>query len=94
MFVQYIIKYKTYIKLNLADYLVNFELFYRDIRNLQALSTDDLDFTKTKTNDIALSSFRTYNNNVPQHLSKEEFDVLKNLRINKLLFKNLTKPTL
>ena len=93
MFVQYIIKYKTYIKLNLADYLVNFELFYRDIRNLQALSTDDLDFTKTKTNDIALSSFRTYNNNVPQHLSKEEFDVLKNLRINKLLFKNLTKPT-
>ena len=93
MFVQYIIKYKTYIKLNLADYLVNFELFYRDIRNLQALSTDDLDFTKTKTNVIALSSFRTYNNNVPQHLSKEEFDVLKNLRINKLLFKNLTKPT-
>ena len=93
MFVQYIIKYKTYIKLNLADYLVNFELFYRDIRNLQALSTDDLGFTKTKTNDIALSSFRTYNNNVPQHLSKEEFDVLKNLRINKLLFKNLTKPT-
>ena len=55
---------------------------------------EDIDFIKTETKDIALSSFRTYNNNVPQHLSKEEFDVLKNLRINKLLFKNLTKPTL
>ena len=31
-------------KLNHADYLVNFELFYRDIHNTQALSTEDLDF--------------------------------------------------
>ena len=61
-------------KLNHADYLVNFELFYRDIGNLQVLSTEDLDFTKTKTKDIALSCFRTFNNNVPQLLSKGEFD--------------------
>ena len=58
-------------KLDHADYLVNLELFYIDTRNLQVLSAEDLDFIKTKTRDIALSSFRTYNNNVPQHLSKE-----------------------
>ena len=70
-------------KLNHADYLVNFKLFYRDIGNLQVLSAEDLDFIKTKTKDIALSSFCTYNNNVPQHLSKGEFDVLINLSQNK-----------
>ena len=70
-------------KVNHADYLVKFELFYRGIHNLQVLSTEDLDFIKTKTKDIALSSFRTYNNNVPQHLSKGEFDALKNLSQNK-----------
>ena len=47
-------------KLNHADHLVNFELFYRKNRNLQVLSTEDLDFIKTKTKDIALCSFRTY----------------------------------
>ena len=34
-------------------------------------STDDLDFIKSKNKDTGLSSFPTYNNNVPQHLSKE-----------------------
>ena len=38
---------------------------------------------KTKIKNIALSSFRIYNNNVPQHLSKGEFDALKNLSQNK-----------
>ena len=57
-------------KLHHADYLVHFELFYRYICNLQVVSTEDLDFIKTKTKDIALSSFHTYNNNEPQHLSK------------------------
>ena len=66
-------------KLNHADYLVNFELFYRDIRNLQFLPTEDLDFLKIKNKDVALSSFRTYNDNVSQHLSKEESDALKYL---------------
>ena len=69
-------------KFNHADYLVNFELFYRDIRNLQVLSTR-FNFIKTKTKDVALSSFRTYNNNVLQHLSKGKFDALKNLSQNK-----------
>ena len=36
-------------KLDHADYLFNFELFYRDICNRQVLSTEDFDFIKTKT---------------------------------------------
>ena len=70
-------------KVNHADYPVNFELFDRDIHNLQVLSTEHLDFIKTKTKDIALSSSHTYNNKVPQHLPKDEFDALKNLSQNK-----------
>ena len=66
-----------------ADYLVNFELFYRNIRNLGILSNEDLDFVKTRTKEAALSSYRNYNKNVPQHLSKEEFLTLQNLRKNK-----------
>ena len=37
---------------------------------------------KTRTKEAALSSYRNYNNNVLQHLSKEEFLVLQNLRKN------------
>ena len=48
-------------QLNYADYLVHFELFYRNIRNLEVLSNDGLDFVKTKTKETALSSFRQYN---------------------------------
>ena len=60
--------------LNHVDYLVNFELFHRDIRNPHIFSAESLDFRKTKTKDVALSSFCTYNNNVPQHLLKGELD--------------------
>ena len=70
-------------KLNHADYLDNLELFYGDICNLQVLSREDLDFTKTKSKDMALFSFCTYNNNVTQHL-----------KTNKSSFKNLTKVIL
>ena len=51
-------------KLNHADYLISFELFYRDIGNLEVLSTEDLDLINTKTKDTALSSFPIYNNTV------------------------------
>ena len=62
-----------------ADYLVNFELFYRNIHNLGIL------FKKTRPKEAALSSYRNYNNNVPQHLSKEDFLALQNLHKNKIL---------
>ena len=65
--------------LDYADYLVQFKLFFRDIRNLDILSNEDLDFVKAKTKEAALSSYRSYNNNVPQNLSKEEFTALQNL---------------
>ena len=43
-------------KVNYADYLANFELFYRSICNLDSISNEDLDFVKTKTKDAALIS--------------------------------------
>ena len=69
--------------LDFADYLVNFELFNRNTRNLGILSNEDLDFVKTRTKDTAFTSYRNCNNNVPQHLSKEEFLALQNLRRDK-----------
>ena len=70
-------------QLKYADYLVHFELFYRDIRNLEILSNEDLDFVKTKTKETALSSFRQNNKNPQQNLSKEELAALTNLNKNK-----------
>ena len=69
-------------QLSYLDYLTNFELFYRSIVNLKILSGDNLDFIKTRIKDSALTSFRNYNANVPQHLSNEEFKALKTLSKN------------
>ena len=63
--------------------LVHFELFYRDTCNLEILSNEDLDFLKTKTKETALLSFRQYNKNPQQNLSKEELAALTNLSKNK-----------
>lgn len=43
------IKYLDYV-----DYLVNFELFYRNIRNLGILSYEDVDFVNTRIKEAAL----------------------------------------
>ena len=51
--------------------------------NLGILSNEDLDLVKAKTKEATLSSYRSYNNNVPQNLSKEEFTALQNLSKNK-----------
>ena len=69
-------------QLSYSDYLINFELFYRSIDNLKILSGDNLDFIKTRIKDTALTSFRNYNTNAPQHLSNEEFEALKTLSKN------------
>ena len=69
-------------KLSYSDFLINFELFYRSIDNLNILSGDNLDFIKTKIKDAAFTFFRNYNDNVSQHLSNNEFDALKNLSNN------------
>ena len=70
-------------RLKYADYLVHFELFNRDIRNLEVLPNEDLDFVKTKTKGTALSIFRQYNKNPQQNFSKEELATLANLSKNK-----------
>ena len=69
-------------KLNYADFLTNFELFCRILRNLDVLSNGDLDFVKTKIKDAALSLFRFYNGNVPQNLFDEELKALEKLSEN------------
>ena len=65
--------------LDYVDYFVNFELFFIDIRNLDVLPNEDLDFLKVKTKEVALSSYRTYNDNVPQNVSNDEFIALQSL---------------
>ena len=40
-------------------------------------------FFKEKTKKVALTSYRTYNKNVPQNLSNDEFIALQNLSKNK-----------
>ena len=72
-------------KLNYADYLTNFEFFFRSIRNLDVLSNGDLDFVKTKIKDAALGSFWFYNGNVLQNLYKQELEALDKLSKNKNL---------
>ena len=57
-------------QLKYADYLLNFELFSRDICKLDILSNDNLEFLKIRIKDVALSSLRYFNLNVPQHLSE------------------------
>ena len=42
-----------------------------------------MDFVKAKTKEAAISSYRSYNNNMPQNLSKEEFIASQNLSKNK-----------
>ena len=46
------------------------------------MPNEDLDFVKARTKKAALFSYRNYNYNVPQHLSKEKFLALQNLRKN------------
>ena len=69
-------------QLKFADCLLHFELFYRNSRNLDILSNEDLDFAKTKTEETVLLSFRQYNKNPQQNLSKEELAALTNLGTN------------
>ena len=61
------------------------QYFFRDIRNLDIFSNEDLNFVKAKTKEAALLSYRSYNIIVPQYLSQEEFIALQNLYENKYL---------
>ena len=56
---------------------------FRKCCYLDFLFNEDLDFVKGKTKEAARSSYRTYNNNVPQNLSNNELIALQNLSKNK-----------
>ena len=69
-------------KLNYAEYLVGFELFYRSIYNIESMPNENLVFVKTKIKDAYLTSFHNYNINIPCNLLDKEFEVLQNLSEN------------
>ena len=47
------------------------------------MPNEDLHFVKRRIKEAAFSFYQNYNNNVPQHFSKDEFLALQNLRKNK-----------
>ena len=49
---------------------------------MNILSSDHLDFIKTNIKEAVLTSSRNYNDNVPQHLTNSEFNLLQHLSIN------------
>ena len=66
-------------KLEYSDFLLPFEILYRDIQNFDAADQKKQLF-KARINDSALSSFNSYNkNSAPLNLTKEEFASLKSL---------------
>ena len=73
-------------KLEYSDYLLPFELLYRDIKDLD-LSNEKTNFLKAKIKDCALSSFKLYNEKgAVSCLNKGEISALKTLSKNNYLF--------
>ena len=71
--------------LEYADYLLPFELLYRDIHNLDS-TNEKKEVLKTRIKDCAFSSLNSYNENSPPlNLTPEEFAALKSLSKNKNL---------
>ena len=72
-------------KLEYADFMLPFELLFRDIKNTD-LSIPQTKVVKSKILDTAFSSFDSFNNNkMRSNLSKEELKALHNLRKQKHL---------
>ena len=70
-------------KLEYSDYLLPFELLYRDIKDLD-LPNEKTNFLKAKIKDCALSSFKLYNEKgAVSSLNKDETLALKTLSKNK-----------
>ena len=57
---------------------MHFELFFKDIHNLDILPKYDLGFVNEKAKEAVLSSYRYYNKNMFQNLSEEKFSALQN----------------
>ena len=68
--------------LNYADYLLPFELLFRDI-DLLDIPRTDRDFIQGRLGDFAFTSYGDVGKNINRNLSKEEYFALKNLVKNK-----------
>ena len=64
--------------LNRADYLLPFEMVYRDIKTMDVPSSD-LNIIKVALKEYAYSSFKKYNFLKELNLSRDEYNALKNL---------------
>ena len=71
-------------KLKYADYLLPFELLYRDINQLN-VPKDELIFLKSKIKEVGLSSYRIYNkkNHNLENLTRNEYNAYVKLCNNK-----------
>ena len=68
--------------LEYADYMVSFELLFRDI-NTTNLSNIQNETIKSKLRDIAFSSFNSFNKNKPKNnLTEAELHALNSLKQN------------
>ena len=78
--------------LEYADYLLPFELLYRDIYNLD-ITNEKKEVLKTRIKGCAFSSFNSYNKHrAPLNLTPEEFAGLKSVSKNKnLVIQKLNK---
>ena len=70
--------------INYADYLLPFELVYRDINSLR-ISNFDLDCIKARLRDSAFLSYKETGKFMENNLPKDELDAIKSLIRNKEL---------
>ena len=68
--------------INYADFMLPFELLYRDVDSLE-VSNLDKEFIKSRLRDSAFASYKDTGKTLEKNLPKEEFDALKILLKNK-----------
>ena len=62
--------------INYADFMLPFELLYRDVDSLE-VSNLDKEFIKSRLRDSAFSSYKDIGKTLEKNLPKEEFDALE-----------------
>ena len=62
--------------INYADFMLVFELLYRDVDSLE-VSNLDKEFIKSRLRDPAFSSYKDTGKTIEKNLPKLEFDALK-----------------
>ena len=70
--------------INYSDYMIPFELLYRDVDSLE-VSHLDKEFIKSRLRDSAFSSYKDISKTFEKNLPKAEFGALKILLKNKVI---------